>query len=138
MVKLNRILDYQVLRFGIVGLVSNGILFVAYLALTEFGVGSNTAMTALYATGVLQGFIFNKKWTFSHDSQTLKTFTAYVFLYAIGYLINLVILFLLVEKLGFRHQWVQGGAILLLAGFFFLAQNFFIFKTDNHNQSRTL
>lgn len=136
--KLNDILDYRVLRFAIVGLISNGILFLAYLVLTECGMGSKIAMTVLYVTGVLQGFVFNKKWTFSHDGQVLKTFTAYVFLYAIGYLTNLLIFFVLVDELGFQHQWVQGGVTLFLAGFFFLVQRFFIFKTANYAQLRIL
>lgn len=134
--KLNDIFDYRALRFAIVGVISNGILFLAYLALTEIGMASKFAMTLLYVTGVIQGFIFNKKWTFSHEGHVTKTFTAYVLLYAIGYLINLAILVVFVDRLGMPHQLVQGAATLTLAGFFFLTQRFLIFRTGNSAQSR--
>ncbi len=134
--KLSDILDYRAFRFIAVGLISNSVLFIAYLALTEFGLGSKTAMTILYLTGVLQGFIFNKKWTFSHDGKVLKTFTAYIFLYTIGYIINLLCLFIFVDWLGFRHQWVQGGIIVLMSSFFFLIQRFLIFKQEDQVKSR--
>lgn len=134
--KIDEVLRSQVLRFAIVGLVSNGILYVSYLALTEFGMGSKMAMTILYVAGVLQGFVFNKKWTFSHDGDVLKTFAAYISLYAFGYFVNLLILFVLVDMYGYKHQWVQGGAVIFLAGFFFVAQKIFIFKADKYTESR--
>ncbi|WP_047707326.1 GtrA family protein [Plesiomonas sp. ZOR0011] len=128
---LGCIIDCQFLRFVIVGLVSNSILFIAYLFLTKCGVDSKIAMTALYVIGVFQSFILNKKWTFSHGGKNMSGFVAYICLYAIGYLLNLWALFLLVDKLNFQHQWVQGLITVLLAGFFFLAQKFIVFKSDN-------
>ena len=53
----------QGLRFGIVGLVSNAVLYLLYLLLTTVGVGHKTAMTLLFAVGTLQTFVVNKRWT---------------------------------------------------------------------------
>lgn len=53
---LGCIIDCRFLRFVIVGLVSNGILFIAYLFLTKCRVDSEIAMTALYVVGVFKKF----------------------------------------------------------------------------------
>ena len=51
----------QFIKYVVIGLISNGILYFAYLGLTKYGMGHKTAMTLLYIIGVLQTFIFNKK-----------------------------------------------------------------------------
>ena len=117
----------QMFRFAVVGLVSNLVLYLVYLALTEWGVGPKTAMTGLYVLGVLQTFVFNKRWTFRHRGHVTPAFVRYVIAYAIGYVLNLAVLWLLVDHLGLAHQWVQGGMILTLALGFFLAQKYWIF-----------
>lgn len=92
------------------------------------GIEHKLAMTLLYITGVLQTFLFNKKWTFRHDGKAMKSFIAYVTLYTAGYLINLSILFYFVDMQQYSAQWVQGAAIIILAGFFFLMQKLWVFK----------
>ena len=49
------------------------------------------------------------------------------FLTVWGYLMNLAILFVFVDKMGFAHQWVQAVAIFVVAGYLFLAFKFFVF-----------
>ena len=39
----------ELTRFGITGVVSNAVLFLGYVLLTELGMGHKTAMTALYS-----------------------------------------------------------------------------------------
>ena len=53
----------QFFRYAIVGLISNVILYLAYLLLTGLGLGHKTAMTLLYAVGILQSFLLNRQWT---------------------------------------------------------------------------
>lgn len=129
----------QMVRFGIVGLVSNAVLYLAYLALTALGMGPKLAMTLLYAVGVAQTFLFNKRWSFRHGGAYGPAFVRYCIAYAVGYAINLGALALLVDAMGYPHQAVQGVLILLLAAFFFLLQKFWIFPADDalHPQPRT-
>jgi len=118
----------QFLRYAVVGLASNLILFLGYLLLTHFGMGHKTAMSLLYATGTSLTFIFNRNWTFGHDGHITKSFIGYVAVYALGYVFNLVALYYLVDKLGFNHQWVQGGLILVVAVLLFTLQKLVVFK----------
>ncbi len=118
----------QFFRYALVGLVSNGALYLGYLLLTNIAVGYKTAMTFLYAVGVLQTFIFNKKWSFKHDGTTSPALLRYGVAYAFGYIINLFALLLLVDYAGLPHEVIQGIMILLLACMLFLLQKYWVFR----------
>jgi len=54
----------------------------------------------------------------------------YVIAHCIGYLLNLSILIVFVDKLGYAHQWVQAIAIFVVAAFLFLAFKVFVFPVS--------
>ena len=119
----------QFLRFAIVGCVSNAVLFLMYLALTTLGMGHKVAMSALYLVGIMQTFVFNKRWSFKYKGAVPTALFRYWIVYASGYLLNLSVLMILVDHLGFPHQMVQGIMILVLAVLIFLAHKFWVFRT---------
>lgn len=119
----------QLIRYGIVGVASNAVGYLLYLAITAAGMEHKLAMTLLYALGVAQTFIFNKRWSFGHGGAHGPAFVRYCLAYSIGYLLNLAALFVLVDKLGYPHQIVQGAMILTLAVMLFLLQKFWVFRS---------
>lgn len=119
----------QIVRFAAVGLVSNGVLFAFYLVLTLAGLAPAVAMSIAYVAGVLQTFAFNRAWTFGHRDAAGAPFARYVATYAMGYVGNLLLLLLLVERMGLPHQWVQAVAILCVAAFVFMLQKHWVFRT---------
>lgn len=120
----------QLARYGLIGLLSNAALYLAYLALTGAGMGPKVAMTLLYALGVAQTFIFNKRWSFRHGGANRPAFVRYCIVYALGYLFNFLALIAFVDHLGYPHQIVQGVLVLLLALILFLLQKFWVFRSD--------
>lgn len=118
----------QAIRFGVVGFTSNLVLYLLYLGLTDIGLGHKLAMSLLYVVGVLQTFVFNRKWTFSHHGRLSVTFVRYISLYAVGYLINLGVLIVMVDRLGYSHQWVQGMMVLVVAVLLFVMQKAWVFR----------
>lgn len=54
----------------------------------------------------------------------------YVIAHCIGYLLNLSILIVFVDELGYAHQWVQAIAIFVVAAFLFLAFKVFVFPVS--------
>ena len=122
----------QLLRYAMVGLISNVILYLAYLLLTSFGLGHKTAMTFLYVVGILQTFLLNRRWTFNHNGKVHSTFIRYVITYAMGYLINLIALYILVDRYGLPHQVIQGVLIFAVAVFLFLLQKFWVFRNTQN------
>ena len=121
----------QLVKFALVGLFVNGCLYLAYLALTRFGMGHKLAMTLLYLAGIFSAFTFNRNWTFQHDGKASLSLLRYVFAYLCGYVLNLGVLIVLVDRHGLQHEYVQGVMILFLAVFFFLLQKFWIFRDQS-------
>ena len=118
---------FQLVRYAIVGLASNAIGYGLYILLTAVGLGPKLAMSLLYGIGVLQTFLFNKRWTFGHQGAHGPVFVRYCIVYSLGYVVNLLTLIVLVDQAGLPHQWVQGVMILVVAVMLFTAQRYWVF-----------
>ena len=120
----------QAMRFFVIGSASNLIIYILYILLTSAGMGPKLAMSILYFIGTIQTFIFNKRWTFSHHGHHTKSFWRYVIVYATGYIANLTILKIFVDKLHYPHAIVQGATIILLAIGMFGSQKLWVFAVQ--------
>jgi len=118
------------IRFGIVGLTSNLVLYLLYLGLTFLGLGHKFSMSLIYIFGILQTFVLNKKWTFSHHGYLGATFVRYIGIYAVGYLINLGVLMVMVDRFGYSHEWVQGITVLMVGVLLFAMQRAWVFRSQ--------
>jgi putative flippase GtrA len=118
----------ELARFGVVGVASNLVLYLLYLAATALGIGHKTAMTALYCLGVLQSFAFSRAWTFRHRGHAGGSLARYSAVYGAGYLLNLALLYALVDLAGIAHQPVQAALIALIALLTFLLQKYWVFR----------
>lgn len=121
----------QLSRYAIVGLASNAVGYVLYLVLTALGMEHKTAMTLLFVVGVLQTFIFNKRWSFDHQGAAGGALLRYFVAYAFAYVLNLAALVALVDGRGLPHQLVQGVMVLLLAAMLFLLQKYWVFRRSD-------
>jgi putative flippase GtrA len=121
----------QLLRYAVTGLAANALLYAAYWLLTSHGVGHKVAMTTTYCTSVLCTFIFNRRWTFQHGGAVPSALLRYVATYIIGYMVNLAALTVLVDVGGLPHRWVMAMLIALSAVLIFLAQKYWVFRTES-------
>ena len=117
----------QLSRYAIVGLLSNVLLYGAYVLLTHLGVEPKLAMTVTFALGVTQTFMMNKGWTFSFQGSAPHAYARYWVAYAIAYALNFGMLVLFVDVLRYPHQLVQGLLVLVIAVLLFIAQKFWVF-----------
>jgi putative flippase GtrA len=117
----------QAIRFGIVGFISNGLGFCWYFFLTWLGMGPKVAMSLLFVIGVLQTFLFNKRWSFRYAGTDKSVLGRYIATYVFGYLLNLAMLVVLVDWAEFPHLPVQAAMILVVAALMFLLQKFWVF-----------
>lgn len=120
-------LGVQSFRFAVVGLTSNALLYLFYLYLTWNGLTPMVAMTLAFFTGILQTFFLNKSWTFSQKRSGLHYFAKYLAVYVAAYFLNILILHIMVDKLLFPHQLVQGVAIVTIGALLFIAQRYWVF-----------
>jgi putative flippase GtrA len=116
----------QLARYGLVGLASNLSGYLVYVLITYWGSEPKRTMTLLYIVGASIGYFGNRQWTFAHKGG-LGAGARYLIAHLLGYLINLLLLFTFVDRLGYSHQWVQAVAIFIVAGFLFLAFKYFVF-----------
>lgn len=128
----------QFVRYSLVGLASNLLLYLAFLVLTAAGMEPKVAMTLLYGVGVAQTFIFNKRWSFRHGGLHGPAFVRYCIAYGLGYVINLLVLIVLVDRMGYPHEIVQGVMVLSLAVMLFLLQKFWVFRPSSATSTPTV
>ena len=119
-------LDKQVVRYIIVGVASNTIGYLLYLALTQLGVGHKTAMSGLYLIGVGINFYLNRSWTFRTTQSVRAGLTRLLLAIALGYLLNLVWLYVFVDLGGWPHELVQLAAIVVIAVYFFMINKHYV------------
>jgi putative flippase GtrA len=117
----------QLLRYGVVGIVTNLSLYCFYLLITYLGIEPKMAMTIAYVVGALIGFIGHRQWTFSHRGNANRSAIRYTAAHISGYMLNLFIIFIFVDRLGYAHQVVQAAAIFAVAGFLFIIFKYFVF-----------
>ena len=118
----------QLLKYALVGVSSNLAGYAIYLLVTSLGTPPKLAMTCLYAIGAALGYIGNRQLTFSHNGSLSRSVLRYALVHCLGYLLNLSILVVFVDHLHWSHAWVQGAAVLIVAGMLFLMFKFFAFS----------
>ena len=124
----------QFVRYGLIGIAINLAGYLLYLIVTFLGATPKITMSLLYIAGATAGYWGNRKLTFMHRGSMLASGTRYMLAHGLGYLINLAILMVFVDRFGYAHQWVQAVAIFVVAGYLFLAFKFFVFAAA-HNPS---
>ena len=117
-----------ILRYAVVGVAGNFIGYAAYLALTRLGVPFKLAMSFLYALSICISFLGNRNWAFEHRGNVVGAAWRFGLAHAAGYLLNLGLLTVFVDKLGYPHEWVQAAAIFVVGGFLFVVFKLFVFR----------
>lgn len=117
----------QIIRYGVVGIINNLLGYFIYLFITFFWLDPKVAITLFYPIGALTAYFGHLKYSFSYQGRKVSSMFRYGFTYFIGYGINLMMLFILTDKLKFPHQVVQALAIPLVAAFLFIMLKYFVF-----------
>jgi putative flippase GtrA len=117
----------SLLRYGIAGLVQNGIFYLCALLLVAFGWQAWQAMLVLNPLAVIVSFIANLYWSFNQRRRTSGQFWRYIVLYAVTYVMAVSFTWWL-ELLGVA-SWLAALATIGLAAIgLYLALNFWIFR----------
>lgn len=104
----------RILRFGVVGVVNNGVGYGLFVVMSLLGVGHLEAMTASYLVGMAISFWGNRSWTFAHDGPVWPTLARFLLANAVGYGVNFAVLHSLVAGAGVPQipaQPVATGAV---------------------------
>jgi putative flippase GtrA len=115
-------------RYGIIGVITNVIGYLVYLALTQLWGMPKVMMTISYVLCAFFGFQANRLFTFNYKGDVGRAGVRFIISHVMGYLLNFLILLSFVDHFGYPHEWVQAAAILIVAMFLFLLSKFFVFS----------
>jgi putative flippase GtrA len=90
-------LDRRLIRFALVGGSNTLVTIVSYAALIEIGVAYLLAAVIGYVAGILNGYTWNRLWTFETGPFHLPEFSRYVVVQLSGLVMNLLLLLILIE-----------------------------------------
>jgi putative flippase GtrA len=125
----------QFARYVVVGISSNLVGYLLYLTLTGFGVVPKLAMSLLYGFGATLSFLGNRRWTFHNDGSITIGALRFALVYVIGYFLNLALLVIFVDLLGFPHQAVQATAVPVIAIMLFILLRLFVFPARRSRET---
>ncbi|MBQ7738082.1 MAG: GtrA family protein [Desulfovibrionaceae bacterium] len=120
----------QIIRYGIVGILHNAAGYILYLIITALGVDPKIVVGFTYPIALLISYIGNKKYTFENTGNYKKSSLRFLGMHCISYLINLGLLYVLVDLYGFPHQIIQLMAIFVCAAFLFVTLKLYVFKKE--------
>jgi putative flippase GtrA len=126
---------YQIIRYGVVGVLNNLLGYCIYLLVTFFWLDPKIAISVLYPIGATTAYFGHSKYSFSYQGSHTNAVLRYAFAHFVGYSVNVFMLFILSDKLKFPHQAVQALAIVVVAGILFLLFRYFVFPHSEDSKA---
>ena len=117
----------QFARFLVVGVGNTVVSFIAYRLLLAVGTPYAVAAPLAFAVGALNGYVFNRRWTFA-ASDTTRARVLYVGFQVLGALSTSLLVVLFVDGLGVGRVWAYLASIPPVTVSLFLANRFWTFS----------
>ena len=118
----------RLVRFGITGVISNGLLLALFVALTASGMGAISASVAVYMVGMVSTYFVNRSWSFASARKHREAGIGYAATQLFGLALLLGMQWLLHVRLGIPAVVVQAIAIPCVAGASFILLEWFVFS----------
>lgn len=124
----------QIIRYGVVGVMTNLLGYLIYLAVAWLWLEPKLAVTILYPIGAFTAYFGHAKYSFSYKGRTHVGVLRFFIAQSIGYGLNVALLYVFVDKFMLPHQLVQAGAMFVVAGILFLLLRYFVFSSRQVNR----
>jgi len=118
----------ELIRYIVVGIVTNVSGFLFYVLFTTLGVSPVLTISIFYPISIGLAFNFNKKWSFSHQGRIPTSAVRYLYVYAGCYVLNMAVLKFFSGYLGYSHLIVQAIVVPIFALLLFVAQKYWVFR----------
>ena len=121
----------QLVKFGIVGVFNTLITaIVIWVMLKKLGASDYVSNIVGYMLGLINSFIWNRKWTFESKTNIASTFFKFIITFAICYLLQLGNLYLLLHFTSIDAYISQLLSILVYTIFNFILNKRYTFKNS--------
>lgn len=122
----------QFLKFGVVGVSNTLIFFAVYtLLLKAFGVWYVAASGIGFAVGAVNGFLWNRAWTFKGHVGDALTPVRWFVVQTSGLLLNLGLVYLFVDGVGLGKLSGQAVTIVIVTVTTFFANRAWTFRAHD-------
>lgn len=118
----------QSLRFIVVGVLNNLGGYLLYIAVTWAGVDPKLTVAMFYPVAVLINYLTHARYSFDSRGDHGRRLPRYIVVYMLALLVNLGMLALFHDRMGFRHEFVQFAAFGVVGTFLFFSMKFFVFS----------
>lgn len=120
--------EKQVSRFIFIGVLNTIIGYTAYYILLSLNIYYIFAFLISHIIAVTNSFIWNKKWTFKSKGDARRESLKFISVYGMTFIINLIILALLVEKLMLNPKISQLFALGIVTLISFFGHKYWSFR----------
>lgn len=114
-------------KYGVVGILNTLLGYLIYLFLTWFWLDPKIVVMLMYPIGAVTAYFGHARYSFSYNGNHLHSVLRYIIAHLIGCAINVGMLYLFWNRLGFSHQLVQAVAIVVGAVILFFLFRIFVF-----------
>ncbi|MGA7705121.1 MAG: GtrA family protein [Solirubrobacteraceae bacterium] len=119
----------QFVKFGIVGVSNTLISFALYTLLVKaFGVWYVAASGIGFAVGAINGFLWNRAWTFRGHVGDALTPVRWFVVQSCGLLVNLGLVYMFVDGLGLGKLTGQAATVVIVTVITFFVNRAWTFK----------
>ena len=120
---------YQAMKFGIVGVLNTLLtLFIIWICLRLFHWSDTVSNVVGYGLGVINSFFWNRKWTFAYKGKLSTSFTKFIVVFIVSYLVQLGVLQLLLRYLHTDNYYCHLLAMVVYTVINFSLNKIFTFK----------
>lgn len=122
------IVNWQGIRFLIVGGLNTLISYGFYYSMVHFNFNYILALTLSQIIGIIHSFFWNKFWTFKSKNSGANELLKFVTVYFVAYLVNLVLLTFFVEIVKIDKKIAPIIILFLTTVISFFGHKFWSFK----------
>lgn len=125
---IDRVHAGQLVRYGAVGVLTNGLGYALFLLILWVGGGHKFAASFTYMMGVVFSFWLNRALVFNSNLSVWVGTIRLGAMILVGYLINISILYGGTDLMGISPWFTQMAAIVIVSVFFYLANKFYVHR----------
>lgn len=117
------------IKFLIVGCINTGITYLCFIILRFIGVSPELSNTIGYVVGVINSFIWNKKWVFNtHNTNVLREAFSFFIIFLVCFTLQFIIFRFLIYQMNTNEYLAQLISMIIYTVLNYILNRLFSFK----------
>ncbi|MBT3538542.1 GtrA family protein [Candidatus Parcubacteria bacterium] len=126
---MKRFLNRQFIMFVVIGSINTALGYGVYIACLYFlSMHYALALVVEYIFGIINSYIWNRRFTFRSKKQHSETFGKFVMVYVVMFLLNYIFLYIFIDILHWHVAASQIVALMLIVPITFVAHKSWSFS----------